>query len=164
MEVSRAVRTRSPRLWALWAATRPSQVALVLLVYFLGVGIATGGAPVTRGGLELPPRAIALGAATLLPTTVAIHYANEYADVETDSRTIRTPFSGGSGALVETGLPPTFLQWALVGAVVVVLATLGGGVTAGLDSVAAALLAVVLSSGLAYSLPPFALVRRGAKS
>lgn len=164
MEVSRAVRTCSPRLWALWAATRPSQVALVLLVYFLGVGIATGGAPVARDGLELPPRAIALGAATLLPTTVAIHYANEYADVETDSRTIRTPFSGGSGALVETGLPPTFLRWALVGAVVVVLATLGGGVTAGLDSVAAALLAVVLSSGLAYSLPPFALVRRGAKS
>lgn len=161
MDVSRAVRTRSPRLWALWAATRPSQVALVLLVYLLGVGMATAGTPVASGGLERPPRAILVGALTLLPTTVAIHYANEYADVDTDRLTVRTPFSGGSGALVETGLPQAFLGRALVAAVVVALATLVGGVAAGLDGMAAALLAAALPSGLAYSLQPFALVRRG---
>lgn len=161
MELSRTARTRSPRLWALWAAARPSQVALVLLLYLLGVGMARAGSPVATSGGEVVPGAITLGALTLLPTTVAIHYANEYADADTDRLTGRTPFSGGSGALVETGLPRAFLGRALVVTLVVAVVTSSGAVLAGLDGTAMGLLSVILVSGVAYSLPPVALVRRG---
>ncbi|MEF8801283.1 MAG: prenyltransferase [Halolamina sp.] len=161
MELSRTARTRSPRLWALWAAARPSQVALVLLLYLLGVGMARAGSPVATSGGEVVPGAITLGALTLLPTTVAIHYANEYADADTDRLTGRTPFSGGSGALVETGLPRAFLGRALVVTLVVAVVTSSGAVLAGLDVTAMGLLSVILVSGVAYSLPPVALVRRG---
>ena len=157
---SRAVRERAPRLWTLWAAARPSQVALVGLVYLLGAGMATTGWPIAVGG---PPTrsSLAVGAATLLPTTVAIHYANEYADRETDRLTTRTRFSGGSGALVVTGLPASFLRVALLGAVVVAVGALAVAATHGLPADAAAVLGVMLLLGLAYSLPPLALVRRG---
>jgi 1,4-dihydroxy-2-naphthoate octaprenyltransferase len=150
-----------PRFWALWAATRPSQVALVLLVYLLGVGMAAAGPPVATGDAETGATTLVTGAMTLVAATVAIHYANEYADADTDRRTERTAFSGGSGALVETDLPPAFLGRALVGAVVVAVTVLLGAVEMGLDADAAAILAVILASGLAYSLPPVALVRRG---
>jgi len=42
----------------------------------------------------------------IFPISMSIHYANEYADHDTDALTKRAPFSGGSGALPESGLPP----------------------------------------------------------
>ena len=42
----------------------------------------------------------------ILPISMSINYANEYAAHETDTLTKRTPFSGSSGALPESGLPP----------------------------------------------------------
>ena len=172
-----AVADRSPRLWALWAASRPSQVALVLLVYLLGAGMALAGGPLavesgatagTVGTSAAGPLApdvlstIAVGAIALLPVTVSIHYANEYADVDTDALADRTPFSGGSGALVVTSLPRAFLGRALgaslVGSVVVMVAVL---VTGALPGRAVGLLVAALLVGLAYSLQPIALIRRG---
>ena len=172
-----AVADRTPRLWALWAASRPSQVALVLLVYLLGAGMALAGPPLavesgaTAGTVgastagPLTPDAfsqIALGALVLLPVTVSIHYANEYADVDTDALADRTPFSGGSGALVVTGLPRAFLGRVLVASLVVsVVAMMAVLVTGALPGRAVGLLVAGLLAGLAYSLQPVALIRRG---
>ena len=154
-----------PRLWALWAASRPSQLALVLLVYLLGVGIASAGPPVTGAAVTTDrtelARAVLRGALALVPVTVTVHYANEYADRETDALTDPTPFSGGSGALVRTGLPASFLRWATVVAFLVAVLVVLVTVRLGLARDALALLAAITLLGLAYSLPPFALVRRG---
>ncbi len=158
----------APRLWALWAASRPSQLALVGLLYVMGVGMTTVGTPLvgseaTAEGLAGSFQTqVAAGGVALVPVAVAIHYANEYADVDTDARTERTPFSGGSGALVETGLSASFLRRALVVAGVLAIGVgLGGLVTGVLSPLAVGLLAVGFVAGIAYSLPPIALVRRG---
>ena len=170
---ARTIRSRvvdqDPRLWALWAASRPSQLALVVLVYALGVGMASTGSPLVVHGpgpagqsvAALGPR-VALGALALLPVTVAVHYANEFADADTDALAERTPFSGGSGALAVTGLPASFLGRATAVMTAVAVALLAwAALTGALPSRATALLAAILVAGLAYSLPPVALVRRG---
>gem|GEM_PF-305692 len=168
----RSIADRFPRAWTLWAATRPSQFLLVGLVYVLGVGMATAGPPVTRG---VPPAStlpgalsaevvdpVLVGAIALVPVTVAIHYANEYADVETDRLTTQTPFSGGSGALERTGLAPTFLRSATIAATLIAaIGIVGVSAMGRLPVDAVALLVVIFGLGLAYSLPPIAFVRRG---
>ncbi|SFC32962.1 1,4-dihydroxy-2-naphthoate octaprenyltransferase [Halobiforma haloterrestris] len=169
-ELRSAAVDRAPRLWCLWAASRPSQVALVVLVYLLGVGLSTAGPPVAAAESATGPGEVTTevlgpvlaGALALLPVTVAIHYANEYADVETDALTERTPFSGGSGALEATGLPPAFLRRATIVAVGLSAAAIVAGLVAGaLPLEAVGLLVAILIPGLAYSLPPLALIRRG---
>jgi 1,4-dihydroxy-2-naphthoate octaprenyltransferase len=152
----------------LWAAARPSQVALVLVVYCLGVGMATAGPPFADGpGVSVSgadPGTLARvvsGGVVLVAVAVAVHYANEYADADTDALTEGTPFSGGSGALARTGLPPAFLRRATLvaaGASLLALAATAGG-RLPLDAVAVGV--AILALGLAYSLPPVALVRRG---
>lgn len=164
---------RVPRLWALWAASRPSQLALVGLLYGLGIGMTTVGPPLVAEDAAvvtlddgvapgISTRVLA-GVVALLPVAIAVHYANEYADADTDALTDRTPFSGGSGALVETDLPASFLRTAMVVACVVAVGVALVGVLAGaLPFDAAGFLFVILVAGVAYSLPPTALVRRGA--
>ena len=163
---------RAPRLWTLWAASRPSQLALILLLYLLGIGMSTAGSPVVAGGASAstwaglrspePLRQALVGAAALLLVATAVHYGNEYADVDTDALTERTPFSGGSGALVDTGLPASILGRATAGVSIVALVTVAVGTLTGVISpLAAALLVAMLTFGLAYSLPPVALIRRG---
>ena len=154
--LSMTIRERHPRLSALWIAVRPSQLALIGLVYALGVGIAAtaaSGVPWTRVGV---------GVAVLLPVAASVHYANEYADAETDRLSERTPFSGGSGALELTGVDRTLLARASAAALFVGVGTAGVGWRTGLVSTtAAALLATIAVAGLAYSLPLVALIRRG---
>ena len=58
-----------------------------------------------------------LSAAILI--SISIHYANEYADYETDALTERTLYSGGSGALQDLGLDR---RLAIKGAVLLVFA------------------------------------------
>lgn len=163
---------RSPRLWALWAASRPSQLTLIVCLYVLGIGLTTTGSPYTMGEATanslmdvLAPSFLSrglAGAVALLAVAVAIHYANEYADADTDALTDRTPFSGGSGALVETGLPPSFLRAAVgVACVVATGVTLVGFLSGLLSSLAVGILGVSFVAGVAYSLPPIELVRRG---
>lgn len=136
-----------------------------MLVYALGIGMAAAGGPVVAGRVDITApgsvRAALLGGVALVPVTVAVHYANEYADVETDWLTDPTPFSGGSGALVRTGLSRSFLRRATALAVVAAVLAVGGAAVAGLPVGALALLALGLLGGLAYSLPPVAFVRRG---
>ncbi|MFB6173542.1 MAG: prenyltransferase [Halobacteriales archaeon] len=151
-----------PRIWALWAASRPSQLALIVLVYLLGAGMASAGPPLTTDTPAIAPGRLLAGALAVLPVAVTVHYANEYADAGTDALAERTPFSGGSGALVATGLPASFLGWAALGAGALSVVALGGLLVLGTFPLpAVVLLTVVLLAGLAYSLPPVELVRRG---
>jgi len=152
------VADRIPRLWTLWMAGRPSQLVLIGLVYMLGVGM---GDALTHPGTRSWFR-IGVGAAVLFPIAVSIHYANEYADVETDRLTEQTPFSGGSGALARSGVSRKLLAWATAGTLTV---GAGAGIVGWqlglLPTTAAILLSVTAVAGLAYSLPPVALIRRG---
>ena len=151
-----AARERAPRAWTLWKASRPSQLLLIVVVYSLGVAVA-----VARGA-ALVERPLVAGLAALLPTAAGVHYANEYADYETDGLTERMPFSGGSGALHATGLPRRLAANAAA------VALTAGGVAAALlalegvlSSRAAGLLAAIGVLGVQYSVPPLAFSRRG---
>jgi 1,4-dihydroxy-2-naphthoate octaprenyltransferase len=150
-------------LRALFAMSRPDQLLLMALLYATGVVVALS------GGSSLDVRPVVVGFLLFLPVAVSVHYANEYADYETDRLTTRTPFSGGSGALVRTGLPRRLALRAAVGALVVALA--GTGLLAGVavaggpallpDTAAVGLLASMAVLGWQYSLPPLALAWHG---
>ena len=146
-------------LVALWRMSRPAQLALIALVYALGVAMAFG------RGAEAEAGAVAVGLAALLPTAASVHYANEYADAETDALTDRTPFSGGSGALVESGLPRSLALRAAIasGAVGVALLVAGVAPVGGrmLGAVPAAVLVGILLAGWQYSVRPLRLAWNG---
>jgi len=137
-------------------SSRPPQLLLIAGVYALGtkIALANGGQTTTTGFVA--------GLVALLPVAASVHYINEYADYETDALTDRTPFSGGSGALQETGLPRTVTLRAatlslVFGAALTALFLLTD--TLSLD--AAGLLAVIAVLGWQYSVPPLALIRHG---
>lgn len=141
--------------WALWAMSRPSQLLLIALVYALGVTIALA------EGATVGPVELVVGLLALVPTAASVHHANEYADYWSDLLTVRTPFSGGSGALARTGLPRrlalfTAVAALLLGATIAAVALLSDVLT----PAAVLLLFVIACFGWAYSLRP-ALARRG---
>ena len=146
-------------LVALWRMSRPAQLAIIALVYALGVAMAFG------RGAEAEAGAVAVGLVALLPTAASVHYANEYADAETDALTDRTPFSGGSGALVESGLPRSLALRAAIasGAVGVALLVAGVAPVGGrmLGAVPAAVLVGILLAGWQYSVRPLRLAWNG---
>ncbi len=80
---------------ALVSMSRPAQLLAVTMVYVLGIFIALG------FNHPFDFFASIWGYAALIPVSASIHYANEYADYETDAITKRTPFSGGSGGLIK---------------------------------------------------------------
>ena len=146
-------------LAALWRMARPAQLALIALVYAFGVAMALGrGAAADLGG-------VAFGLAGLLPIAASVHYANEYADVETDARTDRTPFSGGSGALADYEFSPRLALRAAVAAGAAGVALLLVGATpvggAALGSVPATMLVGILLLGWQYSVGPLRLAWNG---
>ncbi|MEA5409299.1 hypothetical protein VB773_18100 [Haloarculaceae archaeon H-GB2-1] len=135
---------------------RPSQLLLILIVYLLGATIAAA------NGATLAPRRLVAGATALLPLAASVHYANEFADHETDARTDRTPFSGGSGALAATGFDPTFALRAAQTALLVGIATTTLLFTlTSLPATSVGVLALITAFGWQYSLGPLALAWRG---
>ncbi len=138
------------------AMSRPDQLALIAFVYGLGALVAV------RRGATPEPTALAFGAVATLAVSASVHYANEYADVETDSLTERTAFSGGSGAAERYGVGRSLAWRATVATALVGTALTGLGLGVDLLSAeAAAGLALVAVLGWAYSLPPVALSWRG---
>ena len=141
--------------WVLWQAARPAQLLLIALVYAMGASLAfaeTGRRPV---------RTHAVGLTAMGLVAASVHYANEYADAETDRLTDRTPFSGGSGALPRTGLSRTVVLAA--GAVALAAGSALVAVTAGgaLPRLSVWLLAAVAVLGWQYSVGPLAFAWRG---
>ncbi len=134
---------------------------LVLLsgiaAYGLGLAMAysmLGGVHWVRAGMGL--LIMSLG-------TLMAHYANEYADVDTDAITQRTHFSGGSGVLPSGALPPS---WALRAALVCGGASMGLAVwwvAAGvLSPQVLGITVLALLGGWFYSMPPLAFERTSA--
>jgi hypothetical protein len=121
MRADAPVSGRAGTAVALVAMTRPTQLLLVEVVAVLGIALARA------RGADIDPPAVAAGLAVLLPVAASIHLANEYADHETDARTVRTPFSGGSGALPRSGLDRSI---ALRAAQVTAAIGLGGALAA----------------------------------
>jgi 1,4-dihydroxy-2-naphthoate octaprenyltransferase len=129
-------------------------------VYALGVAIALG------RGAALNGTSVSGGLLALLPVAASVHFANEYADFETDRLTTagatRTPFSGGSGALHAASLPRSVARNAMLitgaaGIGISVSLTLMGTLTPTMLG----LLALIAVLGWAYSLPPVRLSARG---
>ncbi len=140
----------------LFETSRPAQLGLILGVYAFGVLIATG----AGGSLALGE--VLVGGAALLPVAASVHYANEYADYDTDRLTQRTPFSGGSGALHRTGLDRTVplragITTLVLGVVLAVVLALVGP----LSWTAVLLLAATAVVGWQYSVEPLQLAWRG---
>ena len=142
-------------LEALVRMSRPSHLLLITTVYGFGASIAiASGAPVDS-------IQIAIGLLALLPVAASVHYANEYADHETDALTVRTPFSGGSGALRDTGLDRSIAiraAWISIG--------LGLGFAVicllhGYPISALGVLTIGAVIGWQYSVPPLQLAWRG---
>lgn len=143
-------------LYVLVGTSRPSQLLLIAGVYLLGATIATA------NGAAFDENVLAVGLVPLLCVSASVHYANEYADYETDALTNRTPFSGGSGALHETGLPRTVPLYAgatagLTGGVL----TVGLWIVDWLPVAGVGLLAVITVAGWQYSVGPLKLAWRG---
>ena len=136
--------------------SRPSQLLAITLVYAFGCLLARA------NGIEYNSSFSAAGFLALIPVSISIHYANEFADYETDRLTVRTPFSGGSGALPESGLPR---QIALTGAWITLALGSGvaliGWVLGRVPPISLVILALGALFGWMYSLRPLALAWNG---
>ena len=148
------------RVWlctqVLFRMSRPLQLVSIVLVYVLGLLIAAA------TGITINSTAAILGLIVILPISMSIHYANEYADHETDALTKRTPFSGGSGALAESGLPPhTALVAAWVSLLIGSGVALVGWLWGLLPYPALGVLVFGAFFGWMYSMPPLKLAWRG---
>jgi 1,4-dihydroxy-2-naphthoate octaprenyltransferase len=143
-------------LEVLWAASRPPQLALIAGVYALGSTVAIA------DGAPTDPVAFLGGIAAVLVVATSVHYANEYADHETDRLTDPTPFSGGSQALPRTGLSPTVPLRAGVVSLFAGLLLAGACLYQGhLAATAAVLLGTIAVLGWQYSVGPLRLAWNG---
>lgn len=144
------------RLAALVRLGRPTILPGGILAYALGAAMGYW----QQGRFHWT--AALAGLAVTEVTNLVAHYADEYADVDTDTITRRTWFSGGSGVLPAGLVPPT---WALCMAVA--LAVLSVLLTATLIAVGVLpaqvswIVGLGLVCGWFYSMPPLQLERRG---
>ena len=148
------------RVWlysqVLFRMARPLQLISIVMVYLLGLLIASA------TEIMINSTAAIYGLLTILPISISIHYANEFADHETDAFTRRTPFSGGSGALPDSRLPPRtalIAAWLslIIGSVIALLGWRWGW----LPSTALGILFLGTFFGWMYSMPPLKLAWRG---
>ncbi len=144
------------RVVAMLRLARPLILPGGILAYALGAAMAYGQHGTFDWGLAL---------AGLLVTevaNVAAHFADEYADLDTDVLTRRTWFSGGSGVLPAGLVPPAWALAAALGCALLAVALAVGLIAAGVLPVAGGwILALGLVGGWFYSMPPLRLERRG---
>ena len=104
----------------------------------------------------------AAGLLVTIAANLVAHYADEYADVDTDTVTQRSWFSGGSGVLPAGTVPPVWalrMAWVmLVFAAFLMLWFVGNGT---LTPHVIWIVALGVLGGWFYSMPPLALERRG---
>ncbi len=152
--------TRRHRRLAQWLALiwmgRPLFLPGGVLVYGLGMAMAYW-----RLGSWNWGRAVT-GLVVAEAVHLVAHYANEYADVDTDALAPRTWLSGGSGVL-PAGLVPA--RWALCAAVILAaLALILGGafIAAGILPLHSGwMVGLGLAGSWFYSMPPAQLERHG---
>jgi 1,4-dihydroxy-2-naphthoate octaprenyltransferase len=135
---------------------RPFVLLAGVLAYLVGLAYAW-----SRLG-SIDAFAAGYGLLVLMTATMMGHYADEYADLDTDTLTRRTWFSGGSGVLPEGRLPPRFALHMALSMLLLTLLLAGVGWLWGMFTLDyLALLALSLFLGWSYSMPPFRLERRG---
>ncbi len=138
------------------AMARPLLLIVISPIYLIGSLIARD------VGFRWDSRLFWWGLLTLLPAVLAANYANEYTDFQTDALTDRTPFSGGSGVLVQDVSLRRTAIWAVWFFTLMGMALAWVGFRAGALNPSAIFLWVVGTFvGIAYSLPPFKLAWRG---
>lgn len=144
------------RLTALLLMSRPQMLAAGALVYALGVLMGAHGV----GSVQWPPAAAGLVA--MLAANLCAHFADEYADRDTDALSQRTWFSGGSGVLPAGLVAPVFaLRATLIAAACALLAGALFTTLGWLSPAAFGIILLGLLGGWCYSMPPLALERRG---
>jgi 1,4-dihydroxy-2-naphthoate octaprenyltransferase len=144
------------QLSALIAMSRPAILPSGVLAY--AVGVAMGYAE-TR---SLPLTAVLAGLLVTMLANLVAHFADEYADVDTDSLARHRLFSGGSGVLPAGRVAPALALHAAYSCLaltgVALLVSLAGGL---LPPLAGWLVLLGTLGGWCYSMPPLALERRG---
>lgn len=142
------------RAKAMVRLARPLVIVAGLLAFLTGACMAYW-----RLG-EVPWAETTAGLVIMVCAIVMGHYANEYADFDTDAITRRTLFSGGSGVLPSGAVPRS---WALYGALAFLGLSVGLTILCyalgliGLTVVA--LVALGIPLGWFYSMPPLRLER-----
>jgi 1,4-dihydroxy-2-naphthoate octaprenyltransferase len=135
---------------------RPTQLLLIALVYSWGVMMAL----VQGYSWSMPTYLYGLFAGILV--SISIHYVNEYADYETDALTMRTLYSGGSGALQDLDLDRGLaLKGAFLSVIAGFILAIFGSIEDYLPLLSLALLTVAVVLGWGYSLTPLKLAWRG---
>jgi 1,4-dihydroxy-2-naphthoate octaprenyltransferase len=103
----------------------------------------------------------ALAQLTISGFHLMTQFANDYFDREADVLATRTPYSGGSGVLVEGALPPGAALGAALGCAAAGLAGAAALATVAGRPLAAALGVAIALFAWAYSAPPLRLLARG---
>ena len=130
---------------------RPTHLLLIAFVYMLGATMALA------LGAAFDRQLLFFGLLVLLVVSSSVHYANEYADYQTDALTQRTLFSGGSGALPNSTVPRRVaLRAGWVSLAMGSVLALIGWAAGALNSTALFILAIGTFLGWMYSVPPMA--------
>lgn len=144
------------KLAALVRMARPLLVTGAVVVYALGLAMGFA----ARGYIDWP--AALAGFVVTLLVNVMSHYADDYADQDTDAVTRRAAFSGGSGVLQSGLIPPV---WALRMAwILAAMAATACVAFVALGVLPAVCLAILIPAGAGawfYSMPPISLERHG---
>jgi 1,4-dihydroxy-2-naphthoate octaprenyltransferase len=141
---------------ALWRMARPLILVSVVLVYAAGILMARA------EDATISFASILWGGVALLLVTLAAHYVNEYADVETDALTQRTLYSGGSGVLPQGNVPRGLALaagWVSLGLGLGI--GLAGYLSGGVNALAVGILILGALGGWFYSMPPLRLAWHG---
>jgi 1,4-dihydroxy-2-naphthoate octaprenyltransferase len=135
---------------------RPIVLLSNILAWLLGISIAFG----TGNPIDLT--SLVLSFITMMLVSVSVHYANEYADYQTDALTTRTLYSGGSGVLSSGRIPRKVALQAAVSTLLLGIGIEIGAVFLGIHPwLALSLLLIGTFGGWMYSLPPLKLAWRG---
>jgi 1,4-dihydroxy-2-naphthoate octaprenyltransferase len=143
-------------LIALVKMARPLIIVAGVISYTLGLAMVH----YETGAVDT--MAAFLGFVILIAAIMMAHYADEYSDVDTDSRTKRTIISGGSGVLMSKQVPRSLALNAAVASLGIAMILTAVGVASGvLYAVTGLIILLGLFGGWAYSMPPMQLIRRG---
>ncbi len=125
------------------------------------VGGAFGTAIAMYEGARFDAGTYAVAQLTITSFHLMTHYANDYFDRNSDAGGVRTPYSGGSGALLDGSLAPIVALRAALGCAALGMAGSLALATAG-QRPTAALAGLAIGVGAwAYSAPPLRLCARG---
>ncbi|MCW4038694.1 MAG: prenyltransferase [Candidatus Bathyarchaeota archaeon] len=143
-------------LLGLWGMARPLVLVSNILAWLYGVSIGFG------SGGPIDFTSLGFGFTAMLLISISVHYANEYADYQTDALTTRTAYLGGSGVLSRGIVPRTLaLQAALATLILGISIQLLANYFGTHPWSAMALLGIGALGGWMYSLPPLKLAWRG---